>query len=180
MSLCSVIIVARKSGELLFATIESVLTQKQLAELIIVDNGNAPDVISRLQQRSLSEPRIKIITVRGNINFAKGCNLAARQAISEYLVLLKSGYLLSPNALSEIMTALGGEKKAMLGGGLVQNYDGTIQTVLRTQIITPKSTFFDIVALKKRKQENVVGTEKIIQQQTLFELQQRGVAATKV
>lgn len=163
MSLCSVIIVAKQSGELLFATIESVLKQKQLAELIIVDNGNAPDVVARLQQHSLSDQRIKIITERGNINFAKGCNLAARQTISEYLVFLKTGYLISPNALADITAALESEKKAMLCGGLVQNYDGSVDTVFHSKIISPKSTFFDIISIKKSKQVNITGAEKLTQ-----------------
>lgn len=170
MSSCSVIIVARQGGELLFATIESVLMQEKLAELLIVDNGNAPDVISRLQQRSLSEPRLKMIPVRGDVNFAKGCNIASRQATSEYLVLLKAGYLLPPDALSGLVATLETEKKAMLCGGLVQNYDGSRQTLFRTQIITPKSTFFDIVAFRLRKKKTPPVSEETITQKPSFEV----------
>lgn len=151
MNSCSVIIVAKQGGELLFATIESVLAQKQLAELLIIDNGNPPDVITRLQQRSLSEPRIKIIPARGNINFAKGCNIGARQAASEYLLLLKAGYLLPPDAIANFVDALGTEKKAMLASGIVVDYNGDAKSIYRSQVATPKSTLFDIVGFKERK-----------------------------
>ena len=97
MSLCSVIIVTKQGGAVLFTTIESVLQQKQLDELIIVDNGSTPAVHARLQQRSLSEPRLKIISGRGDINFAQGCNIGAKQATSKYLVMVKPGYLLPPD-----------------------------------------------------------------------------------
>jgi|CXWL01.1.fsa_nt_gi GT2 family glycosyltransferase/nucleoside-diphosphate-sugar epimerase len=174
MSLCSVIIVARHGGWRFFATIESVLSQKQLGELIIVDNGNAPDVISRLQQLSLSDPRLKMVQVRGDINFAKGCNVAARQATSEYLLLLKSGYLLPPDALQSLVSVLEKENKAMLSSGVVQNYDGSRHTLFRTHIITPKTTFFDIIgvnAWRRRRQSSYEkSTEQNIQQKPLFEV----------
>ena len=165
MGLCSVIIVASKGDELLFATIETVLAQKQLAELIIADNGSAPDVVSRLQQYSLSEARVKVIPTRGEFNFAKSCNVAARQVTSEYLVLLKSGYLISPDGLAELIQVLETEKKAMLSSGLVLNSDMEIQTVIRSKIVTPKSTFFDIVSVKPGKQKNVFAEENIAKNQ---------------
>lgn len=170
MSLCSVVIVAKHGGLLLFATIESVLVQEQLGELIIVDNGNAPDVISRLQQRKLSEPRLKIITVRGDINFAKGCNITAKQASSEFLVLLKSGYLLPPDALSDLVKALKLENKAMLSGGLVQHYDGSQQTIIRTKIVTPKSVFLNIIGYSPRKPKKIVDSEKTLVKTLPFEV----------
>lgn len=165
MSSCSVVIVARKGGESLFATIETLLAQKQLAELIIVDNGNAPDVVARLQQYSLSEARIKVLTLRGEDNYAKCCNIAARQAVSEYLVILKTGHLLSPNALLELTKVLANENKAMLSSGLLVNYDGQVQNVFRNKIVTPKSTFFDIISLHAGKKKSVFAGENITKNQ---------------
>lgn len=161
MGLCSVIIVASKGDELLFATIETVLAQKQLGELIIFDNGNAPDVVSRLQQYSLSEARIKVITMRGDANFAKCCNIAARQATSEYLVIFKSGYLISPDGLAELVQVLENENKAMLSSGFLVNYDGNIHNVFRNKIVTPKSTFFDIVSVQTGKSKSTFAEEAI-------------------
>ncbi len=161
MSSCSVIMVAKKGGELLFAAIETVLTQKNLAELIIIDNGNTPDVIARLQQRSLTEARIKIIPLKGELNFAKGCNTAARQATSEYLLLLKPGYLLPPDAIENFIGALVAEKNSVLCGGVVTGYDGSIKTVFRPAIVTPKSTLMDIVGIRKRGQKTIPAADNI-------------------
>jgi len=153
--------VAKQGGELLFASIETVLAQKGLAELIIIDNGNPPDVITRLQQRSLSEPRIKIIPLKGALNFAKGCNVAARQATSEYLLLLKPGYLLPPDAIENFTKTLATENKAMLCGGVVTGYDGNVKTLFRPAIVTPKSTLFEIVGIKIRGQKTIPASENI-------------------
>jgi nucleoside-diphosphate-sugar epimerase/GT2 family glycosyltransferase len=162
MSSCSVIMVAKQGGELLFASIETVLVQKSLAELIIVDNGNAPDIIARLQQRSLSEPRIKIMPLKGaGINFAKGCNAAARQATSEYLLLLKAGYLLPPDAIENFINTLATENKAMLAGGVVVGYDGSMKSIFRPAIVTPKSTLLDIIGIKKRPKKTIPVAENV-------------------
>lgn len=165
MSLCSVIIVAKQGSEPLFATIESVLLQKQLGELIIVDNGNAPDVVSRLQQYALSEPRIKVVPLRGEANLAKCCNIAARQATSEYLMVLKAGHLLSPDAIVELTKVLVNENKAMMSSGLLLNHDGEIQNVFRNKIVTPKSTFLDIVSVQTGKKKSGFAEENIAKNQ---------------
>lgn len=145
MGSCSVIIIAKQGGSLLFATIESVLSQKNLSELVVVDNGNSPAVVARLQQHSLSEPRIKIIAGSQDINYAMACNMAAKQTSLEYLVFLKSGYLLPPNALTELTSPFEPDSKVMLSSGIVESYDGSIKTIFRSKIITPKTIFLDII-----------------------------------
>ncbi len=156
MGFCSVIIVAKNGGKALFATIETVLQQKKLAELIIADSGNTPDVVSRLQQISLSDPRLKVVSAKGESNFVSACNLASRQAVAEYLVLLKQDYLLPPNAISELVSVLNIEKHAMLSSGIVQEYDGRIQPLCRNQIVTPKSVFLDIFKFKSASKNNII------------------------
>ncbi len=153
MNSCSVIISARQGGALLFTTIENVLQQKQLSELLIVDNGNSPAVISRLQQMSISEQRLKIIEGNGDINYAQSCNVAARQAKSEYLLFLKSGYLLSPNAILDLISVFDEENRIMMSCGLVQRYDLELQVNLRSRIITPKSVLFSVIGEKSYRQE---------------------------
>ncbi len=153
MSSCSVVIVAKNGGSVLFATIETVLQQKQLAELIIVDNGNSPAVISRLQQLGISDARLKIIAGGSNLNYAKSCNIAARQATSKYLIFLKSGYLLSPDALLELTSVFSDENKTMLSSGLVQRYDGSLQVVPRSKIITPQSVLSEIIGTFPRQKK---------------------------
>src|SRR5476651_1020721 len=98
MAICSVIIVSYRTGPVLFASIRSVLRQQRLAELIIVNNGNPPDILARLQQMALTEPRLKILTGHGNAGFAKGCNLGAVQATGEFLLFLHPDCLLPSDA----------------------------------------------------------------------------------
>ncbi len=154
---CSVVIVSKQGGEALFATIESVLFQQNLAEVIIVDNGNAPDVIARLQQRAISDQRLKIISGHGDIGYARGANIGAKQATSEFLLLLKPDYLLPPDAIKTLVSALINEPRAMLTSGFVQKADGSAAHIFRTQVVTPKSAFKEFLGLAKN---NEVETNK--------------------
>lgn len=151
MNGCSVVIVAKHSGTLLFATIESVLRQKGLSELIVVDNGNPPAVLARLQQKALSNPVIKIVSGRNEFNMARSCNIAARQAISENILFLKVGYILGQDALSSLVNALSEDEKILLSSGVVQNYDGSLQVNSRVKVITPKSVFLNIFGINSDK-----------------------------
>jgi GT2 family glycosyltransferase/nucleoside-diphosphate-sugar epimerase len=127
MQRCTVIIVTHQASPVLFATLEAALRQKQLAELLVVDNGNPPDILSRLQQRALTEPRLRVITGHGNIGLAKGCNVGAREATGEYLLLLKPDYLLPPDALVNLMHALETEPFAVLASGIIEEPGGKQQ-----------------------------------------------------
>ena len=151
MSFCSVIMVIKNSAESMFAALESVLMQSGLAELIIIDNGNAPDILSRLNQRTLSDPCVKIITGQGDVGFANGCNLGAREAVSDVLLFLKPDYFLPPDALRALVDALENEPKAMITSGFIGLADGSSGYEFHNQIPTPKSVLKDIIGLKKRK-----------------------------
>ena len=127
----SIIIISHQSTENLFAVVHSALRQQGLAELIIVDNGNTPDIFARLQQLALGEPCLKVIGGHGNVGLAKGCNIGARQASSEYLVFLKPDYLLPPDAIKNLAAALAADKRAMVAGGIIQLPDSSEQPASR-------------------------------------------------
>jgi N-acetylglucosaminyl-diphospho-decaprenol L-rhamnosyltransferase len=137
MTSCSVIMVSYHTGPVLFVSVKSVLRQQQLAELIVVDNGNPPDVLARLQQIALTEPRLKIVTGVGNAGFAKGCNLGIRQATGDYLLLLNPDCLLPPEALADLMVALDHTPDARLASGWMQTPEGTEQKSDRRRLLTP-------------------------------------------
>jgi len=160
MSSCGVIIVIKNSADSMFAAVEAVLAQSSLAELIIVDNGNAPDVLSRLQQRGLSDPRIKIITGQGDVGFVKGCNIGARSSSAEILLFLKPDYLLQPDGLSSLADALKNEPKAMITSGLLELAGGGLAYEPRNQIITPKLVFNELVGLNKQKSKTTETPQK--------------------
>ncbi len=149
MASCSVVMVSYHTGPVLFVSVNSALRQPQLAELIIVDNGNPPDVLARLQQIALSEPRLKILSGHGNIGFSAACNLGAKQVTAEFLLLLNPDCLLPPNALTDMMDAFDEVAGAMLAGCWLQNPDGSEQRGGRRQLLTPMTALAEALALHR-------------------------------
>lgn len=149
MSNCSVVMVTYHTGPVLFASIKSVLRQKNLTDLVIVDNGNPPDVLARLQQIALSEPRLKILTGHGNVGFAKGCNLGAKRASGEFLLLLNPDCLLPPDGLRDMMKAFDEMPGSMLAGCWLLNPDGSEQRGGRRQLLTPATALSEALGLYK-------------------------------
>jgi len=149
MSSCSVVMVTYHTGPVLFAAIKTVLKQKKLAELIVVDNGNPLAALARLQQMALTEPRLIIITGQGNVGFAKGCNLGATKATGDYLLLMNPDCLLPPDALSDMITAHKKTPGTMLAGCRLENPDGSEQRGGRRQLLTPVTAISEVLGLHR-------------------------------
>jgi GT2 family glycosyltransferase len=149
MASCSVIMVSYHTGPVLFASVKSALGQPQLAELIVVDNGNPPDAVARLQQLAQSEPRLRVLTGHGNIGFSAACNLGAKEVTDEFLLLLNPDCLLPPNALTDMMDGFNEMPEAMLAGCWLQNPDGSEQRGGRRQLLTPMTALAEALALHR-------------------------------
>jgi len=145
----SVIMVSYHTGPVLYASVASVLMQGGLSQLVLVDNGNPPDVLSRLQQMALSDARLKIISGHGNIGFAAGCNLGARDANSEYLLLLNPDCILPPAALTTLVREMNTLPNTALAGVYLVNPDGSEQRGGRRSLLTPSSALANMLGLKK-------------------------------
>jgi GT2 family glycosyltransferase/nucleoside-diphosphate-sugar epimerase len=158
MKTCSVVTVTYYTGPVLFAALKTVLRQKQLAELIVVDNGNPPEVLTRLQQMALTEPRLIIITGHGNVGFGTGCNLGAEKITGEYMLLLNPDCLLPPDALANMITGFESFPGAMLAGCRLDNPDGSEQRGGRRSLLTPLTAINEVLGLHKLLRLNLHDT----------------------
>lgn len=149
MSTTSVIMVSYHTGSVLNTAIASVLRQDDLADLIIVDNGNPPDVLARLRQMALIDPRIKVITGQGNIGFAAGCNLGAENATGEFLLLLNPDCILPPNTLTTLAREINTLPNTMLAGVHLVNPDGSEQRGGRRHLLTPMSALAEMLGTRR-------------------------------
>jgi nucleoside-diphosphate-sugar epimerase/GT2 family glycosyltransferase len=126
----SVIMVSRSSDVTLFAAVVAVLGQQGLAELIVIDNGNTPDIFARLQQMSLANPKLKVLS-GGNKGIAAGYNLGVKQATGDFVILLTSDCLLSPNAVEGLTSHLVDTAGAKIAVPLVVHADGSDKDIRR-------------------------------------------------
>ena len=100
----AVIIVTYHTGPCLMDCIRAVLGEASAREVVVVDNGNPPEVVARLEEMAASEPRLTLLTGHGNVGFGKACNLGAQATTSPHLLLLNPDSVLQPGSLDGAMT----------------------------------------------------------------------------
>ncbi|MEI2717430.1 MAG: glycosyltransferase family 2 protein [Candidatus Nanopelagicales bacterium] len=98
-----VVVVAYGDEPLLSECIHSALASTHVTvSVVVVDNGfQAPD-----REVLESDPAITWIRPGANVGFTGGCNLGARAADSDILVLLNSDAVVRPDALAALVDAL--------------------------------------------------------------------------
>ena len=110
--------------------------QEGVTELILVDNGNSPGVTAALACRMAMEPRLRLISGHGNIGYARGCNLGAREARGRHLLLLNPDCCLRPGAVPRLLAEVAALGDEWMLGCRVRNPDGTDQRGSRRTLLT--------------------------------------------
>ena len=149
----SVVMVSYRTGPVLHAAIEAVLagdgTQEGVVELILIDNGNPPEVVAELGRQAAAEPRLDLVSGHGNVGFARGCNMGAGRARGRYLLLLNPDCRLAPGAIPALLAeaaALGTDW--MLGCRLLDP-DGRDQRGSRRALLTPCTALVEAFRLDR-------------------------------
>ena len=147
----SVIMVSYRTGPVLALAVDAALApdQEGVTELILVDNGNSPGVTAALARRMVTEPRLRLISGHGNVGYARGCNLGAREARGRHLLLLNPDCCLKPGAVPALLAeaaALGAE---WMLGCRVRNPDGTEQRGSRRALLTPLTALVEAFRLDR-------------------------------
>ncbi len=132
----SVVVVSFHTGPPLWACLDSVLGQDD-CEVIVVDNGNPPDVTARLLSQAEREPAMTVLTGHGNIGFARACNLGARAATGEWLLFLNPDARLPPGGLARLIEEGGRHPSPRLIGARLVDADGREQRGARRETLTP-------------------------------------------
>ena len=135
----SVVMVTYWTGPVLYSAIESVLalSQKDVIEVIVVDNGNPPVVTQELARQSDEESRLTLISGHGNVGFARGCNIGASRARGRYLLLLNPDCCLTPGAIPALLAEAKLPDDDWMMGCRVLNPDGSDQRGSRRALLTP-------------------------------------------
>ncbi|WP_405175120.1 glycosyltransferase family 2 protein [Paenibacillus sp. FSL H8-0261] len=86
-NLISVIIVNYNGADYIGESIESIIDQTYTnLEIIVLDNNSSDDSVQKIKQY----PSVKLIESKTNLGFAKGNNVAIREANGEYIALLNN------------------------------------------------------------------------------------------
>lgn len=133
----SVVMVSYFTGPELGRAVASVLAEPQASQLILVDNGNPADVTAALARQAEDEPRLTLLTGHGNIGFAAACNLGARHAKGDLLLLLNPDARLASGALAHLQEEAAALRRPFLIGGCIVDEEGREQRGGRRHALTP-------------------------------------------
>ncbi len=143
----SAIVVTYFTGPLLARSIEALRAQREVDEIIVVDNGNWDGAVDEAIGDERASPRIVVITGHGNVGFATACNLGAREARGRYLFLLNPDAVPPPGALGDLLRGVDGRQGRWLVAPKLVNPDGTEQQGSRRETLTPWRAFVEATKL---------------------------------
>ena len=144
------IVVTYHTGPRLDACLQRLRDDPEIEDLVVVDNGNTPEVEARLRAFADAEPKAQLLSGHGNVGFARGCNLGAAAApAARRLLFLNPDLVLAPGATAELGAALEGGQRPCVAGGRVLALDGREQRGGRRDLITPWSTLVAFTGLSR-------------------------------
>lgn len=146
---CAVVIVSYHTGPCLMECIRSVLGEEPAREIVVVDNGNPPDVTAALAELAKNEDRVTLLTGHGNVGFGRACNMGARATESPFLLLLNPDSRLKPGCLDGAMDRLAERPDISLYTVRIENPDGSEQRGCRRNLMTPWTCLVEVSGLHR-------------------------------
>ncbi len=101
----SAIVVTFYTGPVLNTCLDALLAGNNCTQVIVVNNGNPPEVEQHLSARAALEPRLVVLTGHGNIGFGRGCNLGAQAATGALLAFVNPDCVVEPDTLDRLSQA---------------------------------------------------------------------------
>ena len=145
----SAIVVTYFTGPVLARTIASLKAQPEIAEVIIVDNGNWTDAVVRAAVPDEQGPRIEIVTGHGNVGFSAACNMGAQRAVCDYLLFLNPDAVLPTGGLARLIADAADKDHPWMIGAKLVDPDGCEQVGSRRATLTPWRAFVETLKLYK-------------------------------
>lgn len=143
----SVVMVSYMTGPALMEAIIAVLADRDVHELIVVDNGNTESARARLSELTARRTRVRFLQGHGNIGFARACNYGANLATGHYLLFLNPDAVISKGAARQLANAGDGLVEPWITGGLLRDEKGQEQRGARRRALTPLSALVGFVPI---------------------------------
>lgn len=145
----SVVMVSFMTGPALHEAVAAVLADRDVYELILVDNGSSEAGRQAINRLIVSDDRVRLLQGQGNIGFAKGCNYGATFASGELLLFLNPDAVMTHGS-ARLLAECGKQQKApWVIGGLLRDIEGREQRGSRRRELTPLSAFISFTGLHR-------------------------------
>ena len=122
--LVSILVISYNTRAMTLACLESVLAETTVPhELIVVDNASPDGSAAAI---AAAFPGLRLIASRENLGFARGNNVAAREAKGRYILLLNPDTLVLDHAIDRIVAFAERTPAAGIWGGRTLHGDRTL------------------------------------------------------
>ncbi|MBN8827667.1 MAG: glycosyltransferase family 2 protein [Sphingobacteriia bacterium] len=137
----SAVTITYHTGPILIDCLKNLSDNKYISEIVLLNNGNPEGFIETVPEKVNSE-KLKIISGHGNIGFSKGCNLGAKHATGDYILIVNPDCIVRPDFDFKALLDALDDPKIMMSTCRIFNKDGTEQRGSRRNILNPYNVFY--------------------------------------
>ncbi len=150
----SIILVNYNTEELTRKCLRSVFDSKVSFdyEVFVSDNGSTD---SSLEMVKAEFPTVKVIENGKNLGFSKGNNVAIRQAIGQYILLLNTDTEVKPDAFELSIQKMESDSRIGILGAKVLLPNENLDKACRRRFPNPWNSFLRLFGLKKFSDYNI-------------------------
>ncbi|MEO9971124.1 MAG: glycosyltransferase family 2 protein [Hyphomonadaceae bacterium] len=132
------IIVTYHTGRPLKDCLHALAATAGIDQIMIVDNGNPPDMVDWLVRFAKKTPTAKLIKQAHNIGFGSGVNIGARAAETGSLLVINPDCVMRPDALEALHLAAKDKRSPVMIGGRIYDINGEAQRGPRRSELTKR------------------------------------------
>ncbi len=145
-SAVSAVIVNYNTAETLIGLVKSLLDERGVARVIVVDNASRDGSPERLALE-ITDSRLSLVRNLDNRGFAAGCNQGAARANSPCLLFINPDCRFEAGALTRLLAALQARPDAGMAGPLLLGPDGREQRGCRRYLPDPRRALLRVLGL---------------------------------
>jgi len=145
----TVVMVVYRTGPVLADSVERVLADPDVDELILVDNGSTAEEAEVLDAAAARDQRVTVIRGQDNVGFARGANMGAKAAHGEVLIVLNPDAFLQKGCVRALRAGLKDQPVPCLIGARILNPDGSEQRGARRGEVTPMTSLLSLTHLSQ-------------------------------
>lgn len=120
----SAIVVSYQTGPRLKECLYALDVDPSVAEIILVDNGNPPEMQAWIAEFGETRPNMQVLSGHGNIGFGAGVNLGAVRANGPHLLVINPDAVLRWKSLTAMQETASGLESPWIIGGKIFDLNG--------------------------------------------------------
>jgi hypothetical protein len=135
------VVVSYYTGPVLARALAALGQAGGLRDIVLVDNGNLPGDVEAAV-KGAGAP-VTVLSGQGNVGFAAACNLGARAAMGDYLLILNPDAVMPEGGVARLLDDGRALLRPWLMGAKLVGADGVEQQGSRRRVLTPWTAFVE-------------------------------------